>query len=159
MGPLSGKTALVTGGSRGIGRAICRQLAEQGAEIVLHYNRNRAAAEETAAAIGAGVKLVQADMSSIGEIESMFAGLGDLPLDFGSLATVNVRLFADLGRMPSVVKKFPFLKGSRLSLGVNNLFDGQQKVTDSTGATPLRYQAGYIDPTGRLIKLELRKQF
>jgi NAD(P)-dependent dehydrogenase (short-subunit alcohol dehydrogenase family) len=82
MGPLSGKTALVTGGSRGIGRAICRQLAEQGAEIVLHYNRNRAAAEETAAAIGAGVKLVQADMSSIGEIESMFAGLGDLPLDF-----------------------------------------------------------------------------
>jgi hypothetical protein len=84
---------------------------------------------------------------------------GDLPLDFGSLATVGVRLFADLGRMPDVVKKFPFLKGSRLSLAVNNLFDGQQKVTDSTGATPLRYQAGYIDPTGRLIKLELRKQF
>jgi hypothetical protein len=32
-------------------------------------------------------------------------------------------------------------------------------VTDSNGFTPLRYQAGYIDPVGRLIKLELRKQF
>ncbi len=84
---------------------------------------------------------------------------GDLPLDFGSLATLNVRLFMDLGRMPGVVKKVPFLKGSRLSLAVNNVFDGQQKVVDSTGATPLRYQAGYIDPVGRLIKLELRKQF
>jgi outer membrane receptor protein involved in Fe transport len=84
---------------------------------------------------------------------------GDLPLDFGSLTTFNLRLFADLGRMPSVVKKFAFLKGSRLSLAVNNVFDTIQKVTDSTGATPLRYQPGYIDPVGRLIKLELRKQF
>jgi len=84
---------------------------------------------------------------------------GDLPLDFGSLATVNFRLFADLGRMPNIVKKYPFLKGSRLSLAVNNIFDGIQKVTDTTGATPLRYQAGYVDPVGRLIKLELRKQF
>ena len=70
-----------------------------------------------------------------------------------------MRLFVDLGRMPGVVKKFAFLKGSRLSLGVNNLFDGQQKVTNSAGVTPLRYQAGYLDPTGRLLKLELRKQF
>lgn len=84
---------------------------------------------------------------------------GDQPLDFGSLATVGARLFVDLGRMPQVVKKFAFLKGARLALAVNNVFDGQQKVTDSTGATPLRYQSGYLDPTGRLIKLELRKQF
>ena len=84
---------------------------------------------------------------------------GDLPLDFGSLATVNMRLFMDLGRMPAVVKKFAFLKGSRLSLALNNVFDGQQKVVNSLGMTPLRYQAGYIDPVGRLIKLELRKQF
>jgi 3-oxoacyl-[acyl-carrier protein] reductase len=82
MGSLSGKTALVTGGSRGIGRAICEQLAKQGADIVLHYNRNLAAAEETASSISTDVKLVQADMSSIEEIERMFVELGDMPLDF-----------------------------------------------------------------------------
>jgi NAD(P)-dependent dehydrogenase (short-subunit alcohol dehydrogenase family) len=82
MGALDGTTALVTGGSRGIGRAVCLQLAKQGAEIVLHYNRNRAAAEETAAAIGSGVRLLQADLSSLEQIEGMFRELGDLRLDF-----------------------------------------------------------------------------
>ena len=61
--------------------------------------------------------------------------------------------------MPSVVKKHPFLKGTRLQLAINNVFDTIQKVTDSSGAVPLRYQPGYVDPVGRLIKLELRKQF
>src|SRR5450755_1583331 len=75
------KRALITGGSRGIGRAICVRLAEQDAEIVVHYHRNRAAAEEVIASIGHG-KLVQADMASVEEIEAMFRELGDLPLDF-----------------------------------------------------------------------------
>ena len=79
---LNGRTALVTGGSRGIGRAICQALARQGADIVMHYNRNRTAAEEAAASIGSAVRLVQADLSSIEDIERMFAELGDLPLDF-----------------------------------------------------------------------------
>jgi len=82
MGSLNGKTALVTGGSRGIGRAICQRLAAQGANVVLHYHRNRAAAEETAASTGRNVRLVQADTGSTEEIDRMFAGLGDLPLDF-----------------------------------------------------------------------------
>jgi len=79
---LEGTTALVTGGSRGIGRAICLRLARDGARIVLHYHRNRAAAEETAAAIGGEVRLVQADLGSFEEIEALFRELGTLPLDF-----------------------------------------------------------------------------
>jgi 3-oxoacyl-[acyl-carrier protein] reductase len=48
---LSGKSAVVTGGSRGIGRAICLRLAGQGADVAFSYRGNEAAAAATAAAI------------------------------------------------------------------------------------------------------------
>ena len=63
---LSGKAAVVTGGSRGIGRAIALRLAEQGADVAVSYRGNAVAAEETAAAIramGRGALSVQADHS------------------------------------------------------------------------------------------------
>ena len=47
---VAGKTAVVTGGSRGIGRAICLELAGQGANIVLCYAGNESSAAETTAA-------------------------------------------------------------------------------------------------------------
>lgn len=90
---------------------------------------------------------------------SAHADSGTTSLDFHPIAKFNLRLFADLGRRPGVVKAVPFLKNARLSLAVNNVFDAQQKVTDQTGAIPLRYQAGYLDPTGRVFKLEFRKMF
>jgi 3-oxoacyl-[acyl-carrier protein] reductase len=61
---LSGKTALVTGGSRGIGRAIVLRLATQGADVAFSYKGNAAAAAETAAAVealGRRALAVQAD--------------------------------------------------------------------------------------------------
>jgi 3-oxoacyl-[acyl-carrier protein] reductase len=63
---LSGKSAVVTGGSRGIGRAIALRLATQGADVAFSYKGNEAAAKETAAAIeGLGHRAlpVQADIS------------------------------------------------------------------------------------------------
>jgi 3-oxoacyl-[acyl-carrier protein] reductase len=82
MQKLQGTTALVTGGSRGIGRAICLKLAGLGAGVIVHYHRNRAAAEEVAHAIGREVTLVQADVGSLTEVEAMFAGLRELRLNF-----------------------------------------------------------------------------
>ena len=63
---LTGKSAVVTGGSRGIGRAIVLRLAEQGADVAFSYRGNEEAAKETAAAVDAlGRKAlpVQGDVS------------------------------------------------------------------------------------------------
>ena len=71
---LSGKSALVTGGSRGIGRAIALRLAEQGADVAFSYRGNEAAAKETAAAIeGLGRRAlpVQADVSDAAAAEGL----------------------------------------------------------------------------------------
>lgn len=85
-------------------------------------------------------------------------GVGTGRLEFGDLATFNLRGFIDLGRMQNLVTRAPFFRGARVAIGVNNLFDAVQKVTDQTGATPLRYQRGYLNPEGRVFSIELRKQ-
>jgi hypothetical protein len=87
----------------------------------------------------------------------MGGGSGDL--SFSSLATVNLRLFADLGRQRKLVEKAPWLRGTRLSLAVDNLIDSALRVRDASGATPLGYQSAYLDPLGRSVRIELRKLF
>jgi NAD(P)-dependent dehydrogenase (short-subunit alcohol dehydrogenase family) len=79
---LSGMTALVTGASRGIGRAISLRLAAQGAQIILHYHEQQAAAEEVVKTIGREVKVVQADLASVAAIQAMFQQLGNARLNF-----------------------------------------------------------------------------
>ena len=102
MANFQGKTALVTGGSRGIGRAICLRLARDGADVVVHYHRNRAAAEEVRASIGPEVRLVQADLSSDDAIEAMFAALADVRLDF-LINNAGIWKPSPLGTTPSTL--------------------------------------------------------
>jgi enoyl-[acyl-carrier protein] reductase III len=71
---LTGKTALVTGGSRGIGRACALRLAEAGADIVINYVTSQAAADEVAELIqarGRNVAVIKADVSERDDVESM----------------------------------------------------------------------------------------
>ena len=73
---LLGKTALVTGASRGIGRAIAVALAKDGADVAVNYVRDAGGAEETAAAVEAAGRrslLVQADVTRRQQVEAMVA--------------------------------------------------------------------------------------
>ncbi|MFI6787659.1 SDR family NAD(P)-dependent oxidoreductase [Nonomuraea sp. NPDC050383] len=78
MGFLAGKTALVTGGSRGIGRAVALRLAAEGAEVAVHYGGNEEAAEQTVARIeeaGGRAFAVRARFGEDGEVDRLFEGL------------------------------------------------------------------------------------
>ncbi len=72
------RAVLVTGASRGIGRAIARQFAARGARVAVHYREGRAAAEETLAALSGGPHLVvQADVADADAVERMVDAVVD----------------------------------------------------------------------------------
>jgi hypothetical protein len=80
-------------------------------------------------------------------------------LRFSSLATVNLRLFAELGQQRALVSQYPWLRGTRVSLIVDNLFDSRLDVTNAAGETPIGYQPAYLDPLGRSVRISIRKLF
>ena len=75
---LEGRTALVTGGSRGIGRAIAAELANAGAEVVIGYRSGAEEATEVAGEIGG--RAVQADISDPEEAKRLVDDAGDLDI-------------------------------------------------------------------------------
>lgn len=74
MGLLEGKTAIVTGSSRGIGRGIAQKLSEEGANVVINFARSQKSAEKTAASLkerGGKYILAQADVSDLEQVKRM----------------------------------------------------------------------------------------
>jgi hypothetical protein len=79
-------------------------------------------------------------------------------LHFSALSTLDLRLFANLEEVP-ITKQHPWAKGLRVYLGATNLLNTHQEVRDATGATPVGFEPGYVDPLGRVVSLSVRKVF
>src|SRR5690606_19058448 len=88
----------------------------------------------------------------------IIAGTADAPneIEFSPLLRLDLSAFANLD---ALLPDSAFAKGTRVSLGVENLLDAQQRVRDETGATPLRYQPYLINALGRTVSLSLRKAY
>lgn len=99
---------------------------------------------------------VTANWQSGTEVQGL-GGAGNLR--FSSLATVNVNLFANLADRFGGREAPSWLKGTRATIGINNLFNSRPDVRDGAGSTPLSYQPAFLDPLGRFVSFSLRKLF
>lgn len=83
----------------------------------------------------------------------------DGALSFSDLLVANFRLTYQFNYNDRVLRWAPFLKETRIAVGVSNVFDEKIQVTDAAGATPVTFQEDVIDPLGRVFRFELRRRF
>jgi 3-oxoacyl-[acyl-carrier protein] reductase len=115
---LSGRTALVTGASRGIGKAIALALAEAGADVAVNYRKDAAAADETvreiqamgrkAKAYAASVDSWDEDEAMVAEVVKDFGGIGILVNNAGIASRGQSVADTDPGEMERVVRIHAF---------------------------------------------------
>ncbi|WP_328418207.1 SDR family oxidoreductase [Micromonospora sp. NBC_00389] len=146
MTALNGKTALVTGASRGIGRAIALRLAVDGALVAVHYGNNDEAAKQTVSEIeqvGGRAFPIRAELGKSGDVDTLFAGLkyglAGRPLDVlvnnaalssaGSLAETTAETY---DRLFAVNVKAPFFIIQR---ALPMMADGGRIINLSSAAT------------------------
>lgn len=105
MDNLQGKIALVTGASRGIGRAIAFQLAKEGATVIINYSKDNEGAEKTLAEIneiGGFGKIIKADISSFEGckkvIDEIINSFGKIDILVNNAGKSNVGLFMDASK-------------------------------------------------------------
>jgi 3-oxoacyl-[acyl-carrier protein] reductase len=138
------KVAIVTGGSRGIGRATARQLGASGASVAVNYVGNRAAAEAVVKEIeaaGGRAKAIQADASQVKDLKRLFA---EAVAAFGKPDIVVLAPGAFVMKPLSAISEEEFdrvfalnTRGVFFALqeAVNHMNDGGSIISLSSGAT------------------------
>jgi 3-oxoacyl-[acyl-carrier protein] reductase len=154
VGTLNGKTALVTGASRGIGRAIALRMAAEGALVAVHYGSNDAAAKETVeliADVGGQAFSVRAELGVPGDAAQLWAGfdagLRELGAQPGVDVLVNNAAIArsaaidavtseEFDRVFAVNVKAPFFI---VQHGLDRIRGGGRIINISSGVTRIAY--------------------
>jgi len=143
-GELHGKAALVTGGSRGIGRAIALGLAAKGASVVVGYRERSQAADETVTSIvggGGRAAAIQADLSSVAEVRRLYErateAVGALDIVVANAADALVKPFMecsedDFDRIFDTNARGVFFT---MQEAARRLRDGGRIIVTSTGGT------------------------
>ena len=149
MGALSGRTALVTGGGRGIGRAISERLGRDGARVAVHYGHDEAAAKDTVSAIeaaGGQAFTIQAELGATGDAEALWTAFDaqaegvDILVNNaginkavdGTLKGIGELTAEDFDHLFAVNTKAPFFIAQE---GLARLRDGGRIINLSTGQT------------------------
>lgn len=144
MATLSGKVAIVTGSSRGIGRAIAERLAQDGASVVINYARSADKAKEAIAGIearGGQALALQADMSQVKDIRHLFQATVD---HFGHLDILvnnaGLAVYKPLAEVTEEEFDATFTLNARgtffaLQEAARRMADGGRIVSISTGGT------------------------
>jgi pteridine reductase len=160
---LRGKTALVTGAARRVGRLIALRLAREGASIVLHYNRSKDEAERTAGeirALGAACSLVSADLTDAAAIDAMVRGLSSpVHVLVNSASTFFKTPLDELVRESDFDKlldsnlKGPYLLSAALGKRMRGTGGAIVNIADWSGFRPYKDYAAYCASKGGLITL------
>lgn len=143
---LSGKSALVTGASRGIGRAIAVGLADRGAKVAVGYLKNAKLAAEVVEQIrdsGGVAVAIQADLARPSEVAAMFeqadAEIGPLDIVVANASDVIIKPFVDFtedefDRLFAANAKSAFFT---MQEAAKRLRDGGRIIATSTGGTKM----------------------